>query len=361
MATNEFEGYEKIYESSSDWMLDKTDLKSFKRTLWCVTEKIHGANFSFLIDENGERIRCGKRTGLLDEDDDFFGYKIRLFNQIRPKLKPLFDQVKEDHPTMDALYVFGELFGGHYPHDAIEQRRDLTAIQTGIWYSAEIEFCAFDVAIRVNEKKIYLDYEYAMKCFEAAKIFYAQPLFIGRYEETLNYPIEFQSTIASKLGYPALSQDNKAEGIVIRAMNEFQVKTSKGHSIRPMLKRKIVEFSEEKYSQSEKQEVRRNYQMKDFDLIRFEIDALITENRLETSLSKVGHVTMNDKEKAKELLRIYLKDVMDQLFENGNEEMWRNLSSNERDMLTDEMTLNVKKLILKYLKKQTQTKGEDEE
>jgi hypothetical protein len=43
--------------------------------------------------------------------------------------------------------------------------------------------------------------------------------------------------------------------------------------------------------------------------------------------------------------------VIDQLYENGNEDMWLNLSSMDRDLLTDEITLSAKKIIIKYLKK----------
>ncbi|CAF5091013.1 unnamed protein product, partial [Rotaria magnacalcarata] len=99
-----------------------------------------------------------------------------------------------------------------------------------------------------------------------------------------------------------------------------------------------------------KQEFKSDEGFSNVDLLRFEIDALITDNRLNNALSKIGHVTRNDKEKLKELLNIYKKDVIDQLIENGNEEMWNNLSSNDRNLLTEELSLNAKQVILNYLK-----------
>ncbi|CAF1394706.1 unnamed protein product [Adineta ricciae] len=133
-------------------------------------------------------------------------------------------------------------------------------------------------------------------------------------------------------------------------MHEILVKTSKGSSVRAIVKRKIEEFSEEKYSQAQKQEVKNDGELSNIDLLRFEIDALITENRLNNALSKIGHVTANDKEKAKELLNLYRKDVMDQLIENGNEDMWTSLTANERDVLTEEITHSSKRIIIEYLK-----------
>ncbi|CAF1930146.1 unnamed protein product [Rotaria magnacalcarata] len=348
---SEFEGYGKIGESSSNWVLEKSDNTIFKRTLWCVTEKVHGANFCFLCDNNGQRVRCGKRTSLLSDTDDFFGYKRRLLNEIIPKIQQLYTFVKNKFTNLDKLYVFGELFGGSYPHSDVTKVPNVNAIQTGIWYCPDVEFYAFDLAIAIdNEKQTYLDYEFAIIAFQHTNLFYAEPLFIGKYEEALDFKLGFNSVIPNRLGLPPLNEENKAEGIVIKPMHEIMIKTNKGSVARAIVKKKIEEFSEDKYSQAQKQEFKSDEGFSNVDLLRFEIDALITDNRLNNALSKIGHVTRNDKEKLKELLNIYVKDVIDQLIENGNEEMWNNLSSNDRNLLTEELSLNAKQVILNYLK-----------
>ena len=349
-AMSEFQGYGKIFESSSQWILEKSDISTFKRTLWCVTEKIHGANFCFLCDNDGQRIRCGKRTALLSEVDDFFGYKRRLLQSLTPPIQQLYQYVKGTHPEMEKLYVFGELFGGSYPHPDVPRVPNVSPVQTGIWYCPDIEFCAFDLAIGVNEKQTYLDYEYVLVAFQQVSLFHAEPLFIGKYEEALEYQLGFQSQVPTKFGLPPLPETNKAEGIVIKPMRELLVKTSKGAAVRAIVKRKIEEFSEEKYSQAQKQESKADGELSMVDLLRFEFDALVTDNRLNNALSKLGYVTAEEKEKLKELLSLFVKDVMDQLFENGNEEMWKNLSGNDRTMLTDELTHSAKRVILKYLR-----------
>lgn len=348
---SEFEGYGKISESSSHWLLEKSDHTTFKRALWCVTEKIHGANFCFVCDDDGERVRCGKRTSLLTDTDDFFGYKRRLFREIVPKIQQLYQYVKNTFPLLEKLYVFGELFGGAYPHPDVPKAPNVSAIQTGIWYCPDIEYCAFDLAIVIDQKQTYLDYEYVLPAFQHVHLFHAEPLFIGRYEEALDFKLGFNSHVPAKFGLPSLPEANKAEGIVIKPMQEIMVKANKGASVRAIVKKKIEEFSEEKYNQAQKPDLKNDGELSDVDLLRFEIDALTTENRLNNALSKTGAVTADDKEKLKELLNLYVKDVIEQLSQNGNEDMWKNLSAIDRDMLTDELTLNTKKMIIKYLKR----------
>lgn len=347
----EFTGYGKISESSAHWLLEKSDQTVFKRAVWCVTEKIHGANFCFVCDDDGQRVRCGKRTSLLADTDDFFGYKRRLFHNITPKIQQLYHYVKNTFPLLEKLYVFGELFGGAYPHPDVPKIPNINAVQTGIWYCPDIEYCAFDLAIIVDDQQTYLDYEYALEAFQHVHLLHAEPLFVGRYEEALDFKLGFDSYVPAKLGLPPLPEANKAEGIVIKPMREIMVKSNKGAAVRAIVKKKIEEFSEEKYNQAQKQDLKNDGELSNVDLLRFEIDALTTENRLNNALSKTGSVTAEDKEKLKELLNLYVKDVIEQLCENGNEEMWQNLSSFDRNILIDELTLNTKKMIIKYLKR----------
>ncbi|CAF1103442.1 unnamed protein product [Didymodactylos carnosus] len=347
----DYQGYSKISESTKSWTLEKSDNSTFKRTTWAVTEKIHGANFCFLCDQDGQRIRCGKRTELLCDTDDFFGYK-RLLDATIPKIQQTYAFVRTtlmtQEKTLEKLYVFGELFGGSYPHTDVAKVPNVSAVQTGIWYCPDIEFYAFDAAVVLNgndEKQIYLDFELCLKAFQHANLLCAEPLFIGKYEQAINFEIGFNTKLPAKLGLPSL-EGNKAEGIVIKPMREIMVNTNKG-LVRAILKKKIEEFSEEKFNQAQKQE--KKTELSDVDLLRFEIDALVTENRLNNALSKVGRVTVTQKDKINELLNVYVKDVIDQLCED-NKDMWTNLSQNDRAMLNEELTLMTKKLIIKYFK-----------
>ncbi len=66
-----FSGYEKMTESSADWVVPKNS-KDFKSSAkWVVLEKVHGSNLCFV--SNGVDIKTAKRSDYLEEKDEFFG------------------------------------------------------------------------------------------------------------------------------------------------------------------------------------------------------------------------------------------------------------------------------------------------
>ena len=52
-----------------------------------------------------------------------------------------------DLSSVERVLVFGEIAGGHYPHAKIAAVAGVTPVQTGIWYSPDVFFYAFDAAI----------------------------------------------------------------------------------------------------------------------------------------------------------------------------------------------------------------------
>jgi Rnl2 family RNA ligase len=341
----DYQGYGKISETTKSWTLEKSDNTAFKKTQWVVTEKVHGANFCFFCDNNGDRVQCGKRKELLSATDDFFGYK-KLVNDIAPKVQQIFDIVKEKYIDVKDLYVFGELFGGKYPHPDVEPVPNALPVQTGIWYCPDINFYVFDMAITLYEKQIYLDYEFVLNACRQVNLLCAEPLFIGKYEQANEFEIGFDSSLPSKFGLPTI-EGNKAEGIVIKPMKEILVKTNKGQ-VRAILKKKIEEFSEQKFNQAEKQ-VSKN-EISSIELLRYEIEALITENRLNNALSKLGRITSTDRLQMLQLLDMYTSDVKESLLEY-NEEGWNSLTDSEKRVLLEEIETASKRIIFKYCKR----------
>ncbi|GAJ06182.1 unnamed protein product, partial [marine sediment metagenome] len=68
---------------------------------WVVTEKIHGANFSFWYD--GKKLRMAKRTAWIADDASFFGIQ-NLKENLIEKVKRLHGLFRE----LDYVAVFGE-------------------------------------------------------------------------------------------------------------------------------------------------------------------------------------------------------------------------------------------------------------
>jgi hypothetical protein len=96
------------------------------------------------------------------------------------------------------------------------------------------------------------------------------------------------------------------------------VPTKKG-MVRATIKNKIEEFKEDaKFHQAEKWQQSSDKMlqyggMPPFDVLCCEFGSLITTQRLDNAISKIGRVTKEDKVKLKELFDLYVQDVLDQL------------------------------------------------
>ena len=185
-----------------------------------------------------------------------------------------------------------------------------------------------------------------MSFFQQAGLFYAAPLFIGSYQEALAYPPGFRSTIPGLLGLPPLQEENKAEGVVIKPLKTITIATSKG-SVRPVLKRKIAEFAEDKrFHQAQKWTSPQppTTIQSNLDLLMWEAFNLVTENRLDSALSKLGTLTSGGPKKARQIFNVFVEDVLDQL-EKNQEEAYTALSHEEQSKLLRYLQEEVRKLL----------------
>jgi Rnl2 family RNA ligase len=305
-----FFAYEKIEEDFKQYAFSEADYRQFKKTDWVVTEKIHGANFSVYL--SAAEIQYANRKALLTKEDDFFHYQT-LVDALHSKFRQLFSLIKEQYPAIQTLIVYGELFGGAYPHPQVPKNQAVLPVQTGVYYSPKIEFWVFDLGIILNSQpdfRAYLDFSTMLEFCQLADLQVVEPLLIGKYEAAVNFDISFQSTISAKLGLPALP-NNWAEGVVIRPAQTFYLETPKG-KFRPILKRKIKAFSEQKYHEAQKW----NYQELQFAeklaFIENQVANLATPNRLQNAVSKIGRVKKNDPNKLKQLKELLSEDIMEE-------------------------------------------------
>lgn len=308
-----FTGYEKIAEATEEWQLDETGYRQLAKVSWVVTEKIHGANFCFSTD--GHTVLCANRKHILQSTDDFFHFQ-RILETLQRNVLQAFSAAEKRFPQLHRLYLYGELFGGGYPHPDVSPDPSVQPIQTGIWYAPSIAFCAFDLAIQddaLSMPRTYVDYDIALSICEEAGIFCVAPLFIGSYQEALAYPLGFGSTIPARLGLPPLPEANRAEGVVIKPLKTLLIETKKG-AIRPVLKKKIPEFAEDKrFSEAQKWSALSPSTQSALDLLKWEAFNLVTENRLQSAVSKVGALTAGDRQRARRVFSIFVEDVLEQL------------------------------------------------
>lgn len=266
---------------------------------WICTEKIHGANFSLVADHAG-KVQPAKRSGVLQPDEDFYGaVSSGLVQCLCRCARKLFQTVSSEVGEIQSLQVYGELFGGAYPHADVPPVPGVRAVQSGVWYSPGIHFLAFDLAITSSDGgRVFADFDAAKTWCEAAGLAFVEPLLRGSLSACLARPVEFSSTIASRLGWPQLEGNaNLAEGLVVRPARERKRRAGAGGAAfsergeRGIFKRKIASFSEKQYDNPDWRAARGGGHAAGNDklaLCRYEVLACVNAARLHSVISKSG-------------------------------------------------------------------------
>lgn len=227
---------------------------------WILTEKVHGANFSMMVSNNDRSIHCFKRTGpIYSAEDvmdrvrethifphvllgvlaefctgDFFYYHERVVKREEKRVWQLFEACKKRDPTTTQMTVYGELFGGAYPHKDVAPVPEIKKpVQVRIYYASDVHFMAFDMR---TDSKSFLPYADAMELFEQVGMLFAEPLARNKDLGVLlrQFDLErFPSTIPLLLRLPPLPF-NTIEGFVYRTLT----------GPRHLIKRKSKRFEE---------------------------------------------------------------------------------------------------------------------
>ncbi len=285
--------YQKISDKIDKYVFTNKDQKIFSNTnKWIVTEKVHGANFAVYY--NNGNITFSKRNSILKDTDWFYNYQL-----IKDKLSTNITKLSK---IMNAtnIVIYGELFGGWYPSNVQEwngaentriNKKGICiipfedrAIQEGIYYTPNIEYMVFDIAIihDDNDEQEFLDYYTMDKYLKQTTFFYAKPLMIGTFKDVENYNLEFDSLIPTQLGQEQLLKNtNIAEGIVIKPIKPYFIKDN-NNNVRCLIKKKHSKFQEISDS-FDLQEAKKSYQ--------YIFSQLVTQNRYQAVISKIGKLT----------------------------------------------------------------------
>ncbi len=350
---NNFSSYEKMPTSLKKLGLNQNQYAQLDKIDWVVTEKIHGANFCFIY-ENG-KLSYGKRKEYLAWNDDFFGFQI-VVNKLENQIIKLFEELSQNLNPSNYLktqkyIIYGELFGGHYPHSEVEKNENLQAIQTGIYYSNAIEFCAFDIAFEGKQNqentvsKTYLDYKKAINLFEKYKILYAKPLFVGKLNQALEFDIHINSTIPKIVDLPEL-ETNLIEGVVIKPFEELNPNL---FLERPILKVKNPEFEEnEAFHQAQKWSFvpQLSSNTEEIYFLVEEIKNYVTQNRLQSAISKIGKLDFDNPKRIKEIENEFLRDIFTDFNEN-NDSILKELSNQQNNWIEERIKVDCNKMIVK--------------
>ena len=315
-----FPMYDKIPENTRRWGVDEDAMRRATRGDWVVSEKIHGANFCAVVD--GAGIRGAKRKSLLADGEDFFNHR-RVLERLREPLRHLFALYTAADGPPDQLLVYGELYGGRYPHPEVPEVPGVQAVQTGVWYAPDVEFQAFDVAAVRGGARRWLGFEEARALLLDAGVPCVTPLFIGPYAEALAFSPVFTTGVPARHGLPPL-EDNLAEGVVVKPLAAVTLPDGG----RPVLKIKHPRFAEDaRYHQGERWQTAPVVGASPLVALEWAVVSRLNGPRLESALSKLGPETP-----APALADEIISDVLEEVLEVCADD-WGRLGDEDRALL----------------------------
>lgn len=247
--------------------------------IWCITEKIHGANFQVYFD--GENFLIGSRNRFLNTTDSFYGLQ-DLVENIKHRIIDFYQEYAYDRPF--ELVLFGEVYGD--------------GIQKGIRYCKDHKIRFFDMKINGE----YVPYKSAVEVFERYELPYipVKKLEFGRiYNVVRAADTRFNSTIAE--GEYADLKENLCEGVVIKPY-EVELKSQKGDRV--IIKKKNEEFFEKSHTPKAK--------VKDDRFVDYKADedavmVYINQNRFDSVFSKDQYIKTN----FGDFIKAYTDDVVE--------------------------------------------------
>jgi Rnl2 family RNA ligase len=204
---------------------------------WVATEKVHGAQL--VVATDGTEVAIGKRRGWLAPGDAFFGWQV-----VRSLLERGARALHARLPGPATLWLYGELFGGGYPHPAVAAVPGLVPVQTGIWYGPALYFAAFDAIIApTGSEEYFLGWDELSRLSAESGLETVPLLARGSRAALDSTPVRFETRIPARHGLPPIA-NNYAEGYILKPSGRSSV-----HD-RPALKRKIPEFDQDRFDES---------------------------------------------------------------------------------------------------------------
>ncbi len=246
------------------------------------------------------------------DNEDFYNSRL-LLEKYKDKILALYVDLANQFQA-NTVTIFGEVFGGGYPHPAVPKDDKAKLVQRGIYYCPSNGFYAFDIMLD-NER--YLDTATANILFEKHKFLYAKTVFKGSLSECLAYPNAFKTTIPGEYNLPELG-GNICEGVVIRPAQTVFLRNGS----RVIIKNKNEKWAENNnyidkailkdLLSSEGEEL-----SEEANFLCEEIFKLITQNRLDNLISKIGEI--NPQKDLGKVLGLYNKDVLTDFLKNYQE------------------------------------------
>ena len=294
--TVEFKKFPSLENTYRQKEVDMVETLGYHKEDYHVTEKVHGANFSFWLEEvltpmegvglcSSINIRCAKRTGFIEEGEKFFNYK-PVLEKYRESLERLYYFLNNTQ-GYGQVVVYGELYGGN--------------IQSGMCYPLEQDFVAFDLICDGLAQNKVTSFQFlkgnGIPCVPV--LYYGSTL-----KEALESDEVFTSTFIRE-GFDGKEDHKEAEGLVIEPVNPRWYPNGS----RIYFKKKTKRFLEKGGKP--------NIKHKTLEVLPPELESIlneaftyITKPRFEAVISKIGEVTIKDIGK---VMGLMTKDILEDM------------------------------------------------
>ena len=133
----EFKKFNSLENSYRENFIHKIREQGYEDEEYIITEKLHGANYSFTVVVEGGIVVSvipAKRSGYIHSDEKFYNHRPVYEKYVHKVSKLALCLLKDNNMSNGIVTVYGELYGGN--------------IQGGMAYPLEQDFAGFDITIR---------------------------------------------------------------------------------------------------------------------------------------------------------------------------------------------------------------------
>ncbi|ADR32568.1 RnlB RNA ligase 2 [Escherichia phage vB_EcoM_VR7] len=300
-----FKKYSSLENHYNNKFIEKLRTHGMTDGEWVAREKIHGTNFSLIIERDA--VTCAKRTGPILPAEDFYGYEIVLKNYA--------DSIKAVQEIMEtaaavSYQVFGEFAGG--------------GIQKGVDYGTK-DFYVFDIIVTTESgDETYVD-DYMMHSFCKSFGFKIAPLLgRGKFEDLIQLPNDLDSVVPD---YNFMVDNvglTEANSHVWKAEAKGETFTAEGYVLKPCYpkwapngNRVAIKCKNSKFSEKKKSDkpIKAKVELSEIDNNLLSILACyVTLNRVNNVISKIGKVTTKDFGK---VMGLTVQDILEESAREG--------------------------------------------
>lgn len=298
-----FEKYSSLENHYNGKFIEKIRNAGFDVTEpWVAREKIHGTNFSIIIERDA--VTCAKRTGPILAGEDFFGYEIVL-KKYNDSIKAVQHTIKEG----SSMQIFGEFAGG--------------GIQKGVDYG-EKDFYVFDILVKTAEGTNQFVDDYMMETICNTFGFKLTPLLgRGKFDELSKLPNDLDVVVHR------YNKAIEAHGLKEANSTPFQVEVenknvAEGYVLKPCYpkffpngSRVAIKCKNSKFSEKSKSDkpIKPKVELTEQDnKVYFDFESYINVNRINNVVSKIGKPGPKDFGK---VMGLTVKDLLEEAEREG--------------------------------------------